>query len=183
MCLTNIQSVVGEVNVTIIFAFKRLTLNVYRNNILASRWQRLQSKHQRSIYLSPRPPIMSRQVFSGIQCTGKLHLGNYIGSIATWLQYQKQPSKKLPIYSIVDQHAYTSRPSSISLSDGILEMATSLLACGLDPQKCILFQQSKVFYPNIPSHPHSRSTNTHSSCGFWAVTVPWPIYHSWRLLK
>nr|CAH0109751.1 unnamed protein product [Daphnia galeata] len=82
----------------------------------------------------------SRRIFSGIQPTGVLHLGNYFGAVRQWVQTQSENS----LFSIVDLHSITLPQDPKALKENILKMAASLLACGIDHEKCILFQQSKV---------------------------------------
>jgi tryptophanyl-tRNA synthetase len=81
------------------------------------------------------------RVFSGIQPTGALHLGNYIGAIRNWVKMQETTDG---IYCIVDLHALTAvrEPGEIRLAT--LDMAADLLAIGIDPERSILFVQSQV---------------------------------------
>ena len=90
-----------------------------------------------------------RRAFSGIQPTGSLHLGNYFGAVKRWKQNVdsgaasgEQPHQQL--YSIVDLHAITLPQDPSALHNNTMDMAASLLGCGLDPEKCVLFQQSRV---------------------------------------
>ncbi|MED6268153.1 Tryptophan--tRNA ligase, mitochondrial [Characodon lateralis] len=87
-------------------------------------------------------PPGSARVFSGIQPTGVPHLGNYLGALENWVALQNQYPSVL--YSIVDLHSITRPQDPDQLRNNILDMAASLLACGIDPQKVILFQQSQV---------------------------------------
>uniref|UniRef100_A0A673W1S8 tryptophan--tRNA ligase n=1 Tax=Salmo trutta TaxID=8032 RepID=A0A673W1S8_SALTR len=81
-------------------------------------------------------------VFSGIQPTSVLHLGNYFGALESWVSLQSQyPSV---IYSIVDLYSITQSQDPALLRVNILVMVVSLLACGIDPETSILFQQSQV---------------------------------------
>ncbi|KAK7153959.1 hypothetical protein R3I94_007349 [Phoxinus phoxinus] len=82
------------------------------------------------------------QVFSGIQPTGVPHLGNYLGALENWVALQDEYSTVM--YSIVDLHSITQPQDPQILRDNILDMAASLLACGIDPTRSILFQQSQV---------------------------------------
>ena len=83
---------------------------------------------------------MSR-VFSGIQPSGELHIGNYLGAVKNWVQLQhKYPS----IFCIVDYHAITISYEPEQLRARRREMALSLLAAGIDPNVAILFVQSTV---------------------------------------
>jgi len=83
---------------------------------------------------------MSR-VFSGIQPTGNLHLGNYLGAIRNWVTMQDVHEC---IYCVVDLHAITTSFDPPSLRQGIHDMTAALLASGIDPDKAILFPQSRV---------------------------------------
>ncbi|GIW63398.1 MAG: tryptophan--tRNA ligase [Patescibacteria group bacterium] len=80
-------------------------------------------------------------VFSGIQPSGDLHIGNYIGAIKQWLELQKKPDHKL-IFSVVDLHAITVYQEPEVLSKKIFEIAAIYLSCGVDPKKSIVFVQS-----------------------------------------
>lgn len=84
----------------------------------------------------------SGRVFSGIQPTGVPHLGNYLGALENWVSVQNQ--YPLVLYSIVDLHSITQPQDPTQLRNNILDMAASLLACGINPEKVILFQQSQV---------------------------------------
>ncbi len=81
------------------------------------------------------------RVFSGIQPSGDLHLGNYLGAIENWVELT---AKYECIYSIVDLHAITVPYDPEELERRVLDMAVGLLAAGLDPENCILFVQSAV---------------------------------------
>ncbi|XP_054643688.1 tryptophan--tRNA ligase, mitochondrial [Dunckerocampus dactyliophorus] len=82
------------------------------------------------------------RVFSGIQPTGVPHLGNYLGALENWVSLQDQYPSVL--YSIVDLHSITQPQDPERLRTNIMDMVASLLACGIDPEKAILFQQSQV---------------------------------------
>ncbi|PZN93753.1 MAG: tryptophan--tRNA ligase [Alphaproteobacteria bacterium] len=83
---------------------------------------------------------MSR-VFSGIQPTGNLHLGNYLGAIRNWVTMQDAHEC---IYCVVDLHAITVAQDPATLRAGIRDMTAALLASGIDPARSILFPQSQV---------------------------------------
>ena len=83
---------------------------------------------------------MSR-IFSGIQPSGELHIGNYLGAVRNWVQLQDSHEC---IFCIVDYHAITGAYEPDDLRRRTREMAVSLLAAGLDPEKCTLFVQSMV---------------------------------------
>ncbi|KAL2081085.1 hypothetical protein ACEWY4_022938 [Coilia grayii] len=82
------------------------------------------------------------RVFSGIQPTGVPHLGNYLGALESWVSLQGSYDSVL--YSIVDLHAITQPQDPRQLRQNTLDMAASLLACGINPDRCVLFQQSQV---------------------------------------
>ncbi|MDQ3963002.1 MAG: tryptophan--tRNA ligase [Actinomycetota bacterium] len=80
-------------------------------------------------------------MFSGIQPTGDLHLGNYLGAVRNWVQLQADNEC---FFTIVDLHAMTEPWDAAVLSDQTLRTAASLIACGVDPDKAVLFVQSDV---------------------------------------
>lgn len=84
---------------------------------------------------------MKKRVFSGIQPSGSIHIGNYLGAIKQWLQYQEEYES---IFSIVDLHAITVRQDPDALRQHVRKAAALYLACGIDPEKSILFVQSHV---------------------------------------
>ena len=81
------------------------------------------------------------RVFSGIQPSGELHIGNYLGAVRNWIALQ---DKHECIFCIVDLHAITQPYDPKELPSRTMEMALGLLAAGLDPEKCTLFVQSHV---------------------------------------
>lgn len=84
---------------------------------------------------------MAKRIFSGIQPSGVLHLGNYLGAIKQWIELQNDPENEL-IFSIVDLHAITVPQDPKVLQEKILEVAAIYLACGVDPKKSKIFIQS-----------------------------------------
>ena len=80
-------------------------------------------------------------VFSGVQPTGEIHLGNYLGAIKQFLNFQNECDL---IFCIVDQHAITIFQKPEDLNNNVLETVASFLATGLDPNKSIIFNQSSV---------------------------------------
>ena len=80
-------------------------------------------------------------VFSGIQPSGELHLGNYLGAVRTWVALQGQYRC---FYCIVDYHAITQSYEPAEMARRARGMAIDLLACGIDPDKATLFIQSEV---------------------------------------
>ncbi len=83
---------------------------------------------------------MSR-IFSGIQPSGELHIGNYLGAVKNWAKLQHQHEC---IFCIVNLHAITVPYEPAELRSRTREMAVSLLAAGLDPERCTVFVQSMV---------------------------------------
>ena len=87
---------------------------------------------------------MKKRVFSGIQPSGHLHIGNYLGSIRNWV---RDLDSRDNIFCVVDQHAITVDYDPSELRANVRELVGLYLACGLDPDKCNLFVQS-----HIPEH-------------------------------
>jgi tryptophanyl-tRNA synthetase len=83
------------------------------------------------------------RVFSGIQPTGRKHLGNFLGAIRHYVADQERYGSE-SIFCIVDLHSMTVPYEPAALRENSLEMATLLMAAGLDPERCILFVQSHV---------------------------------------
>ena len=81
------------------------------------------------------------RVFSGIQPSGELHIGNYLGAVRNWVALQADHEC---IFSIVDLHAITQPYDAGALAGRTLEMAVGLLAAGINPEKATLFVQSHV---------------------------------------
>ncbi len=81
------------------------------------------------------------RIFSGIQPSGELHIGNYLGAVKNWVALQHQHES---FYCIVNYHAITIPYTPRELRARTREMAVSLLASGLDPAKCVVFVQSDV---------------------------------------
>lgn len=90
-----------------------------------------------------KAPARPQRVFSGIQPTGELHIGNYLGAVRTWRQ-QIEEGKDETIFCIVDAHAITVPYEPKELRKNIDAFAIDLIACGLDPEKTTLFVQSDV---------------------------------------
>ena len=80
-------------------------------------------------------------IFSGIQPTGTFTLGNYIGAVSRWGALQDEYDC---IYSIVDMHAITVRQEPAKLRQQTLQSYALLLACGIDPERSVVFIQSHV---------------------------------------
>lgn len=91
-------------------------------------------------------PQRKKRILSGIQPTGSFTLGNYLGAIRNWKQMQEDYDC---IFFIADMHAVTIRQDPKTFRKQILECFALLLACGIDPEKSIVFIQS-----HVPSHSH-----------------------------
>lgn len=81
------------------------------------------------------------RVLSGIQPTFQLHLGNYLGALRNWAAEQERYDN---FFCIVDLHALTARPDPEVVRSSVLELAALFIACGLDPERNVLFRQSDV---------------------------------------
>lgn len=86
-------------------------------------------------------PLPTNRVLSGIQPTGTVQLGNYLGALVNWVAMQDSHET---FYCIVDLHAITVAQDPAELRRNTLSMAATLLACGIDPNRAILFHQSAV---------------------------------------
>lgn len=84
------------------------------------------------------------RILSGIQPTGTMHLGNYLGAVRQWIELQE---KNECFFPIVDLHALTVPQDPKEFKRSVLEKTTELLSVGIDPEKCVLFVQS-----HIPEH-------------------------------
>lgn len=84
------------------------------------------------------------RVFSGIQPSGEIHIGNWLGALRNWVALQDEHDC---LYCIVDQHALTGNYDAAGLAGRTLEMAIGLLATGVDPERSSLFVQS-----HVPAH-------------------------------
>jgi tryptophanyl-tRNA synthetase len=84
---------------------------------------------------------MTKRTVSGIQPTGSLHLGNYLGAIRRWVKMQDEGEC---LFFLADLHAITVHNDPALLTANIREMAAALIACGIDPDKATLFRQRQV---------------------------------------
>ena len=89
----------------------------------------------------PQSPAFKPLVFSGVQPTGNLHLGNYLGAITRFVALQDTHEC---IYCVVDLHAITVWQEPAELRKAIREVTAAFIACGIDPKKHIVFNQSQV---------------------------------------
>ena len=86
---------------------------------------------------------MNKKIFSGVQPTGNLHLGNYLGAIKNFVELQNEKDNEC-VYCVVDLHAITVKQDPKVLKDNIRETTAAFLASGLDYKKSIIFNQSLV---------------------------------------
>ena len=89
---------------------------------------------------------MSKKIFSGVQPTGNLHLGNYLGAIKNFVELSKEIDTNC-IFCVVDLHAITIKQDPKELKHNIRETAATFVASGIDPKKNIIFNQS-----GVPAH-------------------------------
>ena len=86
---------------------------------------------------------MSKKIFSGVQPTGNLHLGNYLGAIKNFVELNNDKQNDC-IFCVVDLHAITVKQDRDQLKNNIRETAATFIASGIDPAKSIIFNQSEV---------------------------------------
>ena len=86
---------------------------------------------------------MSKKIFSGVQPTGNLHLGNYLGAIKNFVELGNDRNNHC-IYCVVDLHAITVKQDPKLLTENIRETVATFVASGIDPEKNIIFNQSRV---------------------------------------
>ena len=86
---------------------------------------------------------MGKKIFSGVQPTGNLHLGNYLGAIKNFVELNNDNENKC-IFCVVDLHAITVKQDPKELKDNIRETVATFIASGIDHKKSIIFNQSKV---------------------------------------
>ena len=85
--------------------------------------------------------LRAMRIFTGLQPSGKLHVGNYFGAIEPAVRLQELGEA---FYFIADYHAMTSSQNPAALRDNVRELAVDFLACGLDPERAVFFRQSAV---------------------------------------
>ncbi len=83
----------------------------------------------------------TKRIFSGIQPTGNLHIGNFLGAIKNWKKLQNE---NFSIFSIVDMHALTIPNNNKKLKEAVYEVTAAIIASGINPKKSIIFNQSFV---------------------------------------
>jgi len=86
---------------------------------------------------------MTKKIFSGVQPTGNLHLGNYLGAIKNFVELNNDKENEC-IFCVVDLHAITVKQNPKELRNNIRETVATFVASGIDPQKSIIFNQSMV---------------------------------------
>ena len=86
---------------------------------------------------------MKKKIFSGVQPTGNLHLGNYLGAIKNFVELNNDQNNKC-VFCVVDLHAITTKQNPKELKENIRETVATFIASGIDPKKSIIFNQSKV---------------------------------------
>ena len=86
---------------------------------------------------------MAKKIFSGVQPTGNLHLGNYLGAIKNFVELNNDNQNKC-VFCVVDLHAITVKQNSKELRNNIRETVATFIASGIDPSRSIIFNQSKV---------------------------------------
>ena len=86
---------------------------------------------------------MSKKIFSGVQPTGNLHLGNYLGAIKNFVELNNNKDNEC-VFCVVDLHAITTKQEPKELKKNIRETAATFIASGIDPKKSIIFNQSMV---------------------------------------
>ena len=102
---------------------------------------------------------MSKKIFSGVQPTGNLHLGNYLGAIKNFVELNNDNQNEC-IFCVVDLHAITVKQDKDQLKNNIRETTATFIASGIDPSKSIIFNQSEV-------HAHAE--------GSWVLSCMAPM--------
>ena len=90
--------------------------------------------------ITQETPEKKKRIFSGVQPSGNITLGNYLGAIKNWVNLQDEYEC---IYAMMDLHTITVRQTPAELRKRTLELLALYIACGIDPEKCILFIQSQ----------------------------------------
>jgi tryptophanyl-tRNA synthetase len=85
--------------------------------------------------------MTGKRVFSGIQPTGTLHLGNFVGALKNWARLQAEVES---FFAVVDYHAITIPYDPAEMPGRVFDAALDVLACGIDPERCTFFVQSRV---------------------------------------
>ena len=101
-------------------------------------------------------------IFSGIQPSGQITIGNYLGALANWVELQ---DKYDCIFCVVDMHAITVQQTPSTLRNNTLELAALYFACGINPEKSTVFVQS-----HVPAHAATAKVSTWDS---WIIPFLW----------
>src|SRR5437660_3535539 len=88
------------------------------------------------------------RILSGMRPTGRFHLGNYLGAAKNWVELQKQYEC---FYFVADYHALTTEPDGHRAEDKVFDLTADLIAVGIDPNRSVLYLQSKV--PEVAALP------------------------------
>ena len=86
---------------------------------------------------------MVKKIFSGVQPTGNLHLGNYLGAIKNFVELNNDTENQC-IFCVVDLHAITASQNPKKLKENIYETVATFVASGINPKRSIIFNQSQV---------------------------------------
>lgn len=84
------------------------------------------------------------KIFSGIRPSGRLHLGNYLGAVRNWIDFQNGPDAEQAIYAVVDLHGITTPFDPLTYPQHVKDVVIDYLAAGVDPEKSLLIRQSHV---------------------------------------
>ena len=95
---------------------------------------------------------MSKKIFSGVQPTGNLHLGNYLGAIKNFVDLNDDSQNEC-IFCVVDLHAITAKQNPKELKSNTQETVATFIASGINPKESIIFNQSRV-----PAHAEGAWT-------------------------
>lgn len=87
---------------------------------------------------------MANRIFSGIRPSSKLHLGNYLGAIKSWIELQDKPDTEQAIFAVVDYHGITTPFDPEKYPKQVMDTVLDFLAAGIDPKKSLLMRQSHV---------------------------------------
>jgi tryptophanyl-tRNA synthetase len=87
---------------------------------------------------------MAERIFSGMQPTGALHVGNWLGALRNWVKLLDKPTRPDALFAVVDAHAVTVEYDPKEIPGRIFETALTYIAVGLDPERCTIFVQSDV---------------------------------------
>lgn len=96
---------------------------------------------------SPPPVLTPQRIFSGMQPSGRVHLGNYLGAVRLWTQLQAEQTRiggERPLFCVVDLHSLTTEAGRHDLARKTLHLTAALLACGVDPVQSVVYVQSRL---------------------------------------